>query len=319
MRNPHFDDGIVVWADEYSGEYVAPDTGYSEQFDLQWRLALEGNPEYYDYAGVNIDDNSVSDRIYEWTGKHPKGPRFQGLSSLRALDHPLDPEIILGKDCIDVGCGFGRWTKLMQALGARSVLSIDMSRSALESVRRFNENVQEVDIMRIPSHHSELVGRFDFANFWGVAMCTHDPAKAFNAAASTVKDGGSLYLMVYAPEGMHGTEVVNRQRMAFNRLQTVNERLKYVDHVHNREWDWSYPLTTNIRNIGARVLRRPKSSKIGILDMLEPFYNWVIPLDVVYGWMKKSGFQKVTHLNEFEKPACAYHVLGEKKLQAPAS
>jgi len=36
------------------------------------------------------------------------------------------------------------------------------------------------------------VGAFDLANFWGVAMCMHDPLQAFLSAASTVKPGGAL-------------------------------------------------------------------------------------------------------------------------------
>jgi 2-polyprenyl-3-methyl-5-hydroxy-6-metoxy-1,4-benzoquinol methylase len=97
----------------------------------------------------------------------------------------IGPGLIEGRDCIDVGCGMGRWTRVMQALGARSVLSVDLSDSALVSVSRFNPKVLRADIMTIPEQHPELVGQFDFANFWGVGMLTHDPRQAFMSGAST--------------------------------------------------------------------------------------------------------------------------------------
>ena len=310
-RNPHFDDGLVVWRDEFSGRYDPPPSGYAEQFDLQWHLALRRD-DYYDYQGASVDDRSIADRVYEWTGRHPHGAEAAEADGFRVLDRPIDPALIAGKDCIDIGCGMGRWTRTVQALGAASVLSVDMSASALESVARFNESVRQVDVMSIPSEHPDLVGRFDFAVFWGVAMCTHDPLRAFMSAASTVKPGGAMYLMVYGPEGMHAAPLVNRQRARFARLGTVEERLAYVEHVYDRRWDAAYPLHENLKNVLRNVLRRPKGGKIGVLDMLEPYYNWVIPYPVVEGWMARAGFAEMRFLNEHERPKVAYHVLGVK-------
>lgn len=313
MQHPHFDDGLIVWSDAYSGKSPAPSAGYSSQFDLQWKIALEGNPEYYVHPGASVDDAYIEDRVYEWTGIHPRGKKFSDPSAgTRVLDHPLNADLIRGKTCIDIGCGMGRWTKAMQAIGAASVLSVDMSESALNSVQRFNSTVLRADIMRLPEEHPELGSRFDFANFWGVAMCTHNPQKAFMSAASTVKPGGALYLMVYCPEGMHNTQLVNAQRKHFHRLQNIAERLAYVDHVYERSWDGEYPFIDNVKNLIRRIIGAPKGGKVGVLDMLEPLYNWVIPLDVIEGWMTKAGFSKTVLLNEFERDKCAYHVLGIK-------
>jgi SAM-dependent methyltransferase len=313
MLNPHFDQGRVVWRDEYSGQYGPPDMGYSEQFDLQWKTALEGNEEYFATPGASTADDHIDDRVYEWTGKHPRGSGFRHSGDgVRVLDHVIDPSLIRGKRCIDIGCGMGRWTRTMQRLGAAEVVSLDMSAAGLASTGKFNEKTMRADIMRIPEEHPELVGQFDFANFWGVAMCTHDPRKAFDSAASTVKKGGALYLMVYATEGMHGLPITTVQRRAFHKLKTVPERLAYVDHIHRREWDRDFPLAENVKNKLRNVRRLPRGSKVGILDLLEPFYNWVIPLDVIHHWMSNAGFSNVRLLNEFDPQKCAYHVLGRK-------
>jgi SAM-dependent methyltransferase len=311
MRNPHFDDGLVVWRDEYSGRYSPPPTKYDNEFDLQWRIALEGNQEYYRHPGASLEDAYIADRIYEWTGKHPDGTDFHDPSSgSRVLDHPIDEGLIRGKDCIDVGCGMGRWTRTMLALGARSVLSIDLSESALKSVSRYNPNWHKANVMTIPQEHREWVAKFDFANFWGVAMSTHDPRRAFLSAASTVKLGGALYLMVYCPEGLHATEETALRRRRFHELKTVAERLAYVDRVYDRRWDSSLSLPLNLRNLWANLRGSPKGGKIGVLDLLEPYYNWVIPLEVIQGWMRFAGFDHTILLNEHEAFKCAYHVLG---------
>ncbi len=313
VTNPHFDEVRVVWSDDYSGRYEPPPRPYSQRFDLQWKLALENYPDYSNHPGVGVDDAYIDDRIYESTGKHPGRDDYQDASAgSRVLDRPLDVDLIRDRDCVDIGCGMGCWTRTMQALGVRSVQSLDASDSALRSVSEVNERTLQADVMDLPTLHPELVEQFDFACFWGVAMCTHDPRKALLSAASLVKPRGSLYLMVYAPEGINGRRLTNIQRRAFNRLTTVDARLAYVNHVWEREWDSAYPLRDNVANKLRNVLRRPKGGPLGYLDMLQPFYNWVIPLDVIEGWARARGFDTMHVLDESESPKAAYHVLATK-------
>ena len=312
MSNPHFDQNRIVWRDEYSGQYAPP--VYEQEFELQWKLALRGNKDYFDNPGASTDDRYIEDRVYEWTGKHPSKVNgfYDSTMGCRVLDDPIDPTLIKGKKCIDVGCGMGRWTRAMQLIGASEVLSVDVSESALKSTGRFNPQTMKANILKLPEEHPGLKGQFDFANLWGVAMCTHDPKKAFASAAYTVKPGGALYLMVYAPEGPHNWQTTNIMRSKFHALKTVEERLAMVDRVYDRAWDADYPLYDNLKNVARNLLGRHKGYKIGILDMLEPTYNWVIPLDVIEGWMKQNGFSRVKVLNPNEKHKCAHHVLGVK-------
>jgi hypothetical protein len=166
--------------------------------------------------------------------------------------------------------------------------------------------------MDIPGAHPEWVGGYDFANFWGVAMCTHDPLAAFLSAASTVRPGGAMYLYVYGPEGIHALPVTNVQRRHFHSLTSVDRRLAYVDRVYERQWQREISLADNLKNVARNFLRRPKGSKHGALDLLQPFYNWVIPLDVIAGWAKKGAFASHTLLNPNGAPRCGYHVLLRK-------
>ncbi|MGL1862834.1 MAG: class I SAM-dependent methyltransferase [Pseudodesulfovibrio sp.] len=311
MKDNHFD--TPIWKDEYSGQYGAPESGYAEQFNLQWKLAFEGDPEHATYAGACTGDDYIDDRVYEWTGVHPKGKGFSHQDpGIKVLDNPISPDLIRGKECVDLGCGMGRWTKTMLNIGAKSVLSIDMSESGLKSTSTFNPNTLRANLMELSEEHPELTEKFEFGNFWGVAMCTHDPLKAFLNAAGTIKSGGALYLMVYAPEGIHSERSTCIQRRKFHSLTDFDARMQLLDDIVNRRWDTDYPLSENLKNVLRNLRGLPKSNKNPILDLLSPRYNWVIPIKTIEGWMEKAGFSKMTVLNPKGKEKAAHHVLGIK-------
>ena len=170
----------------------------------------------------------------------------------------------------------------------------------------------KANILKLPEEHPELKGQFDAsANLWGWQVYRTTP-KGFAERSLYSEAGRRSYLMVYAPEGPHNWQTTNIMRRKFHALKTVEERLAMVDRVYDRAWDADYPLYDNLKNVARNLLGRYKGYKIGILDMLEPTYNWVIPLDVIEGWMKQNGFSRVKVLNPNEKHKCAHHVLGVK-------
>ncbi len=311
--HPHLDLNLVRWNDEYSGRFSAVEE-YGTQFDLQWKLAQEGAENYQKHPGADVTDDYIDDRVYEWTGQHPQGGGLRDASAgSRRLDRIIDPNLILGKKCLDLCCGMGRWTRTMQRLGAASVLSVDASAHAIKSVSRFNADVRQVDLFSLPKQFPDMIGAFDFVCFWGVAMCTHDPKLAFEIAASTVAPGGSLYLMVYADGGLHGWRSTQAQRKRFHAMQSSEEKLKYVKDVATFDWGNDYSLIDNIRNFIFRYIGMPAYSPLGVLDMLSPSYNWVIPRQTANNWFAQQNFETVVLLNDREFRPCAYHMLGRKK------
>ncbi len=208
----------------------------------------------------------------------------------------------------------GRWTRVMQRLGATDVLSVDAAAHALDSVRRFNPNVLQADVIRLVEEHPDLVGKFDFANLWGVAQHTHDPRAAFMSSAATVAAGGAFYLMVYSPEGIHNTPRVNLFRKVFNELESPKDRIGFVRAIYERRWHSSLPLLMNGKNALRNLMRRPRwGSPVGLLDMMMPWYNWTVPVDVATGWMRTAGFETVTVLNARSPNRVAHHILGADK------
>ena len=306
-RNPDFDDGLVVWNDAYRVQYQP--IAYSEQFDDQWRLYMDRVRGFHNHTGVETSDSYIDDRIEELTGfsdflmKRHLGKFYPLVKNLgRIFQNPqrrniggrlyLEPKFPLdffkGKQCLDFGCGAGRWTRTLLELGGK-VKSVDVSEHALQSTRRFNDDVESLDIFDVPNQ-TDLLAAFDFVLCWGVLMCTHDPRLAFENVASTVKLGGTLYVMVYAPT-YHASDEVREMRKKFHRdCRTADERLRFVNTVS-----------------------ADPDNAINYMDMLNTFYNWTIPEDVVHGWFRECGFDNIITLNKEEPHNCAWHVIGIKK------
>lgn len=306
-RNPDFDDGLVVWDDSYRGQYQPVD--YSEQFDEQWRLFMERVRGFHDHTGVETSDSYIDDRIEELTGvgdflmKRRFGRLYPLVKSIGRLFRnpqrrntggrlylaPIFPvNFFENKRCLDFGCGAGRWTRSLIELGGK-VKSVDVSEHALKSTQRFNRDVEALDIFDVPSR-TDLLGAFDFVLCWGVLQHTHDPRLAFENVASTVKSGGTLYVMVYAPT-YHASNDVREMRRKFHRdCQTAEEKLQFVNTVS-----------------------ADPNNAINYMDMLNTFYNWTIPEDVVHGWFRDCGFENIITLNKGEPHNCAWHVVGVKR------
>lgn len=304
MRNPHFDDDRVLWRDEYAGSYEP--VPYNEQFDGQWRLFLQGERGFRRHTGVETDDEYIDDRIYELTGvrnyllRKTLGNSPYVETEIEARQNraerrgvggrlylaPLFPiDFFQGKRCIDIGCGAGRWTKTLISLGA-NVKSVDVGDAALESTRRFNADVERLSIFELRDR-TDLNSQFDFALCWGVVMCTHDPLAAFMNAAATVRPGGALYIMVYAPT-YHSSDFVMNARRVYHRVKsTPTERVDYLRELAAGDED----------------------NLINYLDMLNTFYNWVIDEETIIHWSEAAGFEPPIFLNRDEPHKCGHHVL----------
>ncbi|MCZ8147596.1 MAG: class I SAM-dependent methyltransferase, partial [Roseomonas sp.] len=143
----------------------------------------------------------------------------------------LDPKFPVnhfrGKRCLDIGCGAGRWTRTLITLGA-TVKSVDMSEHGLQSTRRFNTDVEKLNLFDILPQRLDLHEAFDFTLCWGVVMCTHDPLRAFENVARTARPGGEIYIMVYAPTYHSSDYVLNARRRFHRECRTDHEKLDFV-------------------------------------------------------------------------------------------
>ena len=159
-----------------------------------------------------------------------------------------------------------------------------------KATRRINRDVEYLNLFDIRQRRPDLHESFDFTLCWGVIMCTHDPNVAFQNVALTVRPGGDLYTMIYAPTYHNSPEVLEHRRYYHQQLKTPQERL-----------DYAYAVVDDPRNA------------INGLDMLNTFYNWTVTEDVIHGWYRIQGFEEVVTLNAAEQHKCAFHVVGRKR------
>eukprot|EP00435_Cladocopium_sp_Y103_P004533 s1528_g1.t1 len=243
---------------------------YSEQFDLQWKLALETrkvdgsiapstsrvilkesgvcfNLKYdhkaekserpgSDYAlesSVRLDNCALNDMIASTFGQQD----YLNCTETQREEHErlergisrsnfvtLDVSRFVGSDALDVGCGFGRWTAMLQSIGAkaghRGVTSVDASPNAVKSTRRFNPDTHQMP--------------------------------GFKIVTSALREGGVLFMQVYNDRAKAGFHYTQSFRTRFHQLETEEQKLDFLRNTH--------------RAAGADIFDH--------LDGMLTFYNW---------------------------------------------
>lgn len=128
------------------------------------------------------------------------------LFEMRQKKWGIDLEWFKGKDCLDAGCGGGRFLIALARLGAKRVVGIDISEDGVKAARervvqRNLQNVvtvQQASVLEIPFPDKD----FDYVVSSGVIHHTPDPKKAFNELVRVLRPGGKIFLSVYGTGGL---------------------------------------------------------------------------------------------------------------------
>jgi SAM-dependent methyltransferase len=137
----------------------------------------------------------------EWTHFAEHDDEFGSLELLRQFLPNLDPESVRGRTVVDAGCGTGRWSKQLRALGAARVIALDMSEAAEVCARKLasDENVVVVQgsILEPPLRKASV----GVVASIGVVHHLSDPLRGLTALRSAIEPGGKLSIWVYGHEG----------------------------------------------------------------------------------------------------------------------
>jgi SAM-dependent methyltransferase len=134
---------------------------------------------------------------------------------------------IAGKQVLECGCGAGRFTEILLALGAY-VTSIDLSDAVEANQENFPQNgthrVAQADILELPFGPQQ----FDVVFCLGVIQHTPDPEKTIAHLYSQVKPGGALVIDHYTYSFSWCTKTAPLFRLYLKRLPP-DEGLKWTE------------------------------------------------------------------------------------------
>lgn len=181
----------------------------------------------------------------------------------------LQPAWFNGKDCLDAGCGSGRWTWAMMQLGAH-VESADISLSAIHKAAKINPMVVVWNISK-PRHDGE---QKDLVFCWGVLHHMEDPHNGFLNLANLVKRGGYLHIMVYHKS-------TQWKYLPLRKLWRI------------------LPGEKSKRLLCKALARGMPNGEHGWWDALNPKFNHSFYPVEVRGWFMEAGFYDITLTKEF--------------------
>jgi ubiquinone/menaquinone biosynthesis C-methylase UbiE len=123
----------------------------------------------------------------------------------RWLANNESPDFFMGKRCLDVGCGGGRYSLAMARMGAKSVVGVDVSESGLKDAAMRGERIgysnvtfKQATALELPFADAE----FDFVCCSGVLHHTRSVERGLREIHRVLKPGGSLYLLLYGAGGI---------------------------------------------------------------------------------------------------------------------
>jgi ubiquinone/menaquinone biosynthesis C-methylase UbiE len=121
----------------------------------------------------------------------------------RANGEPAD--FFIGKKCLDVGCGGGRYTIAMSAMGAASATGIDVGEAGIRDAAARaiqmaigNVHFRQASALDLPFDDEE----FDFVCCSGVLHHTRSIGRGLQEIYRVLKPGGSVYLLLYGSGGI---------------------------------------------------------------------------------------------------------------------
>jgi SAM-dependent methyltransferase len=176
----------------------------------------------------------------------------------------LDEGQIRGRAVLEVGCGGGRWLKVLAQLGAREVVGLEFSTAAEQAYRR-TANLPNVHVVRGSALEMPLQPRFDLLISVGVIHHLADPVLGLTNMRLASAVNHLVVIWVYAREGNEAyLSLVGPLRKLTRRapdwLLAPGSRLLSAVL-------WSYIHTVNRAAVATR-LRLPLRDYLGMLARL---------------------------------------------------
>ena len=160
---------------------------------------VNGVPHVYgEYRSA--DEKSTVQAFGEEWARYNDFDGYMGSPELFSEFSGLAPEQLAGRRVLEVGCGGGRWLRVMASWGASEVVGLDFS-SAVEQAARRTEGFPNVHIVRGSAIEMPLAPVFDVVVSIGVIHHLDDPILGLKGIHRAVRERHLVAIWVYAKEG----------------------------------------------------------------------------------------------------------------------
>ncbi len=210
-------------------------------------------------------------------------------------DVRLPREWFAGRRCLDAGCGSGRWSYALAAMGAE-VLAVDLTESGVTATRRAlapfpGARVYQASLFDLPFPPES----FDFVMSWGVLHHTVSTRAAFERLVPLVKPGGTLYVMLYERTGLRHRLLTDMVRALFRCLpDALRYRACRLLVIRDPAvYRLISPWLKVCDGSGARSAADLSTLVFDTFDAYSPQYNHVHTQTEVRRWFHDAGFGDV--------------------------
>ena len=166
-----------------------------QQVNREW---WESNPMTYDWEKtLQIDPGTLKwydeiDRRFLDSAYYAAGQNDQPFGRF------LKPDLVSGKQVLEIGCGMGTHAEMLVRNGAR-LTAIDQTTLAVESTRRRLE-LKQLDALVLQQDAEKLTlpdRSFDVVWTWGVIHHSSSTEQCVSEISRVLRPGGRLVMMVY--------------------------------------------------------------------------------------------------------------------------
>lgn len=251
-----------------------------ESFSTEW---LE-----YDYDGViwELSYDAHSTRIEREIGPALEGPVRWHL---------------------EVGCGLGLATQVVQQRSGCDAVGLDLSLAALKAARHYRDNpfmhFVQASAFAIPFAPSQ----FDLIYSRGVLHHTYSTERAFRNVATHCREGGTFYVWLYGPGSIRSTPL----RLVLYGLEAATRPFvarapgSPIAQGFLRTMAVAYVAFNRLRRLGKPEIQ-PLSFSRGLhaaRDRFTPRFAHRHPPKEILGWFSDAGFGRAEVLDWRNMPA----------------
>jgi SAM-dependent methyltransferase len=224
----------------------------------------------------------------------------------------INPDQIAGKRVLEVGCGMGKYVKVVSDAAAEVIgmdLSLSLQRARQENRDRSNVHFVQGDILNPPLRRQSM----DFVYSVGVLHHTPDCHRAFQRCASLVAPGGALAVWLYPadPTPDNYAKWVHWLQDDFLRPITCRMPLwalrlicgglgrltftrdHFVERYHATGSRWARRVAMAAGAVAVGRHRDPEIAAFLNFDWYSPQYRSYHTEEQLLGWFQSAGFSDV--------------------------